>query len=517
MTRPFSFNLIDEPWLPCQSLAGQTNLLSLRELFAQAHRLRSLAGDSPIETAALFRFLLVILHRLFGPADPDSWLELWQAERIPQEAVAAYLADWHERFDLFHPDYPFFQAGDPRVKPKSIISLRHDWASGNNATLFDHNCEDAGLTLSPDRAARALITAQVFGLAGLSGIPQKFTDGAGAGGIIFLAAGANLKESLLLNLLPYPDESVFPTSAQDRPAWEMADPFQPDRQVPYGYLDYLTWQNRRILLRPEKDGGQVGVRTMTMAPGLRLDASMRDAMKLYRKHEKHGLLALTFSEERALWRDSASLLAIRSADDRDTVPHEGFKWLAELVTEGMLPRHQTYGCVALGMAKKQAKVFFFREERLPLDLHYLSDQRLVERLASALDQAEAAGRELRFALRLFGIYLQVSNPEEAAWQKLNPNTRDAVDDWIRHTAAEAHYWAGLDLPFRTLIAGLPAQPEPAQLAWQDAVRAAARAALDHAANFLSGDPRSFKGEVRGRSYLNYRLREALPILQEENI
>lgn len=87
MTQTFSFNLVEEPWIPCVDKNGATIELNLRELFAQAHQLRTIAGDSPPVTAALHRFLLAILHRVFGPADEDVWVDLWESEQWDIHAV----------------------------------------------------------------------------------------------------------------------------------------------------------------------------------------------------------------------------------------------------------------------------------------------------------------------------------------------------------------------------------------------------------------------------------------------
>ena len=64
-----SFNLIDEPWIPC-ILDGTRVELGLRDVLAQAQQLREIRGDSPLETASLHRLLLAVLHRIFGP---KSW------------------------------------------------------------------------------------------------------------------------------------------------------------------------------------------------------------------------------------------------------------------------------------------------------------------------------------------------------------------------------------------------------------------------------------------------------------
>lgn len=517
MTHSFSFNLVDEPWLPCTRLDGTAVTLNLRAVLSQCHQLQSLAGDSPPQTATLHRFLLAILHRVFGPADYAAWGELWQAGQFDAPAIQAYLDKWRRRFDLFDAERPFYQSPDPRVKPKSTISLSHDRASGNNATLFDHHTETDGETLTPAQSARVLITAQTYGLAGLSGITQKFTDGTSAGGIIFLVEGDNLRQTLLLNMIMYPagDADMFGHTRKDAPAWEMDDPFTPAREQPFGYLDYLTWQNRRVLLRPELLNGHTVVRHMTMGPALRLDPTTTDTMKHYRKDDKLGFLATSFNEDRVLWRDSAAFFTFRDVGDRKVRPPATFRWLRELVGENELPRQNIYRCMALGMSKKQAKVFFFREERLPLPLAYLADENLVNHLRLALDKTGTVAFDLLQAVRRVGMFLQVSDADGKQWGELNSNAKDAINGWVNHTGVDRHYWSGLDIPFQTFIVDLAQDAEPALLRWYAQLHAAAQDAFNQAAQYVGNDGRSFKAIARGQSYLNYRLHQLIPQQQEE--
>ena len=514
MSESFSFNLVDQPWLPCVRLDGTSVTLNIGDVLIQAHQLQSLAGGSPPTTAALHRFLLAILHCVFGPADYDEWANLWEAERFAESEISEYLAAWRDRFDLFAEDRPFYQVEDPRVKIKSTISLSHDRASGNNPTLFDHHREKTGEILTPAEAARTLITAQVFGLAGLSGIKQKFTDGPCAGGIIFMVEGNNLKQTLLLNMHAYPDDGFFPQTGTDIPAWEMNDPFDPKRSHPFGYLDYLTWQNRRVLFQPEIMAGQTIVRKMTMGPALRFAPSLLDSMKLYRPDKKLGLVAISFNENRAFWRDSASLFSFHTDSEGHFRPPATFAWLRELVDQYYLSRDKTYRCVALGMSKKQAKVNFFREERLPFPLLYLTDKEKVEKLDSATDNAETVAYDLLMALRRTGIYLQVADAESKQWRGLNRNAKSAINDWVDHTGAVRFYWASLDIPFQEFIICLAKDRAAALVTWQEAVRDSAIAAFNQATQYAGNNGRSFKATVRGRSYLNYRLNELLPQKEE---
>lgn len=516
MTQSFSFNLVDEPWIPCVREDKVTVELSLLGVFAQAHQLRHLAGDSPLVTAALLRFLLALAHRVYGPHDEEEWVRLWEMERWDVQPLEEYLSIWRHRFDLFDAAHPFYQADDERVKPKSVISLSHDRASGNNATLFDHHTESTGETLSPAQAARTLIAAQAYGLAGLSPIKQNFTDGASAGGILFLVEGDSLRETMLLNMLSYPpDTNQFKVQTdKDKPAWEMDNAYLPKRTNPLGYLDYLTWQNRRVRLLPERFAGRTVVRNMTMGPALRMDASVLDPMMHYREDKKLGHIALSFREDRVLWRDSASLFGITANNGTGMRPPATFQWLRWLLEEMETPeKHRLYRTLALGMSKKQAKVFFFRQESLPLPLAYLTQEELVTYLHTVLSRTETVAFDLVQALRLTGMLERVAEVEDGGWQKqwrgLNRNAKGDINNWIDHTGAERNYWASLDTPFQQLIVSLPENADEAMAAWHEQLRRSALAAFDLAGQATANDARSFKAVVRGQGYLQYRLDEAL--------
>ena len=150
---------MDDPWIACIRLDGTRATLGLRDALVQADALWDLSGEPRIVDAATHRLLLAVLHRVFGPLDVQAWGELWKKRRWDAATIDEYLSAWRHRFDLFDSERPFYQVAEPRVKPKSIISLIRHVASGRNPTLFDHHTEAEGLALSPAEAAFALITA----------------------------------------------------------------------------------------------------------------------------------------------------------------------------------------------------------------------------------------------------------------------------------------------------------------------------------------------------------------------
>ena len=506
-----SYDLRTQPWIPCVRNDGAAVTLSLQATLAEAHTLREPGGESPLVTAALYRLLLAVLHRVYaGPADPGAWGAIWDARQFDAARLNAYFDRWGDRFDLFHPERPFYQAPDDRVKPKSVTALVHHVASGNNATLFDHHTDEGGLALTPPEAARMVVVAQTFGMGGLSGIPGvAFTGAPWVGGIVLLVQGKTLFDTLVLNMLAYNENEKPPCqrTSRDRPAWEQDDPFSPERQIPHGYLDYLTWQNRRVLLFPAETANGVLVREMTVAPALRLDAEVYDPQKHYRIDKKLGHLALRFNEDRALWRDSAAIFEMRGDDYH---PPLALKWLGQLQKYTSLNKADQQRMLALGMANDKAKVEFYRSEQWPLPLAYLDEESgpvLVEALKEITQTAENVSSQLWGAMRTLAQLLLCPESDLEGAHQPHPDDINAI---TRQWDVKRRYWSRLEIPFRRTLEFVPRDKGAAMIDWQQTLRRTAWNAFDSIAEDLSNDPRALKAYVKARGQLAGGLKKALP-------
>lgn len=523
MNEPFTFNLIDERWIPCiRADDGRVVTLSLRQTLAESHALHDIAGDTPVQTAALYRLLIAILLRVYRPgaADFAAWREMWHSPTWDMERIDAYLEAWRTRFDLFARERPFYQSDsdDKRVAPKPMTSLKYGNGFLHNP-LFDHDNEATERAIPAAEAARNLIAVQAFGLGG--GHKGMFSDGPLSKGIVFFVQGNNLKETLFLNLLPYPDrERKSPGNDQDddAPAWEQADPFADKSSRPRGLLDYLTWQNRRILLFPEWQGDQLVVSRWQVGGGARLDTPVSDPFKAYVEDLKLGLLPYQFDESRGLWPNSYALFAATPLrNERHSVPPATFGQVGSLIDNAdFLGRHVVYRCKALGQGKDQAKVEFLREERFPFPVRYLVDATLRAQLQDALQTCDAAAFQLRGALRRVGFYLYVAKPDDYSWKgaginlkapkQLGEPTRNDIDNWLRHTEADIFFWSALDVPFQKFIVRLSTPGSSEATAWWRAqVRAAATGAFAKAKEYAHESDRAHRAVVEGQGYLTYQL------------
>ena len=497
-----SLNLLDEPWLPVVRTDGTPGEVGIRDALVDGQHIRSLVGETPLQTAALHRLLLAVLHRaLMGPRDAAAWRELFSGDVIPVTSLLTYLERWDERFDLLDGAHPFYQVAelDPD-RAKSIARLT--FFDDNNPTLFEHQTIDDPKPLSAAQTARALVTAQAFHPGGLMTGPSGNASAKHAplvNAAVFLVPGGSLWETLTLNLHGYNGRDQRPFEFDDEAdsaPWERDAATGVGERHPRGYVDLLTWQSRRIRLLQDDTG--MSFRKAVFMPGEALPPDMLqdlDPMLGFRKL-KTGWLPLGFREGRALWRDSMAVLGALEGHVRPRM----LSWLAEA---GSGRDVLLDDLMALGGRSKQSKFLFWRSEFLPVTSDYLRDEEgyLVEELGRAVELAEDVGliltdRRVRGPLGSLGGDLGLS--------------RSQVGQFIQSSRVADTYWEALDAPFRDFVYALPVGIVPESPTrsgaapgkrWAGVVRAAARDAFEQLERSLSRSGRSLRAIARARGRL----------------
>ncbi len=365
--------------------------------------------------------------------------------------VNTYFAEWADRFDLFHEKYPFFQrAGFTTKEPSGINRLAQELSRGNNAALFDHTTDDPPPALTPARAARVVVAEQAFAVGGGKSDTGNTTHAPLVSGAVVLARGDTLFETLWLNLTVFSNKDPVASLPDDVPVWERP-PTEPHKQPgrPRGYLDYLTWQSRTLRLHPEEVNGKVMVRRVSYAQGRKLEvpAGFYDPMIAYSRSKEEGDRPVRLSENRDLWRDSATLFQFAEADQfkGPTTLHT----LAHFELKEVLPRAARYRVSVFGLCTDKAKVNFWRHETLPLPLAYLDRPELVESLKHSLELAEAVKDALRKAAWAAAANWLTGSAE------MNPD-KDRVSAVVDSFAPDRLYWSRLERPFRELLVTLAA-------------------------------------------------------------
>nr|WP_162689259.1 type I-E CRISPR-associated protein Cse1/CasA [Streptomyces sp. ST1020] len=366
--RPPSFNLAVEPWLPVQRTDGTTAHLSLTELFQQADSVRRLVGDVPTQEIALLRLLLAILHdTLDGPAEIEDWEDLWLSAD-PFAAVADYLAQHQDLFNLFDPERPFYQVAGLHTAKHEIAPLSRIVADVPVGEQFFTMRRPSVETLSYAEAARWLVHAHAFDTSGIKSAMAG--DDRGKAGKVYplgvgslghlggvFAEGATFRETLLLNLiaLEEPEAGFDDRTVKDLPVWRRPEPLGPgerERAAPTGLRDLYTWQSRRIRLHAQA-GAVTGV-VLGYGDPLTLAAPWTcEPMSSWRRSEiqekKQGrtpyYTPLRHDPSRAAWRGLEALLPARrqAADDGrrgepDRVVRAGVaRWFTKVITASEIP------------------------------------------------------------------------------------------------------------------------------------------------------------------------------------
>ena len=504
-----SFNLIDEGFIPCVMEDGTRRDLGIRETLEQAHHILEIRDDSPLVTIALHRLLLAILHRNFGPSSYDKWKAIWQASSFDADRLSAYFNKWRGRFDLFDKAHPFYQTAQFATKKQSGSNrLAVQLAQGNNATLFDHTHEADPPDFTENEAARFLITEQAFAIGGGKSETGYATSGPLIGGATVFPVASTLFHTLMLNLVRYTQEQPVPSGKDDVPCWERETPVG-GGATPAGYLDYLTWQSRRIRLLAGSDDATT-VRFLSYSQGRALSPSydLHDPHMAFRRDPKKGDLALRLSETRDLWRDAGTLL--RWFDTESARPAAVVRWLHDLSLDVTLSQDFVFDCMVVGLCTDKAKVHFWRLERLPFPLRVLADEQLFENVPFTLQLAETAAGNLKGATKTLVSAILAPDGRKPDGKR--------VGQMVDQLAPDRPYWSRLELPFRELLRELPGDYDQAQLAvarwgW-NTVRSTALGAFEETAEQLDHSARVLRAVAVARAQLRRQLNKHLQTQKE---
>ncbi|MET8153763.1 type I-E CRISPR-associated protein Cse1/CasA [Actinoplanes sp. NPDC049668] len=502
-----AFDVALGPWIPVL-VDGSRRLLSLRECLVESHRIDGLAVDTPLETVAVFRQVLLpaYLDAMFGgpqglppPADEDEWHLLWNKGRLDAARIGDYLERYADRFQLFGPR-PFAQVaglatagGD--TKPVSLLIAAA--ASGNNVPLFSARTEADPPSLTPAEALRALLATQCFDTAGIKsgavGDPAvkagkttgNVTGPLGSLGVV-VPWGQTLFETLMLHTPIQPQ----PFRATDRPQWRTSEHDSDDPAGPawrsrpaQGLLDLLTWQARRIRLLPERDGDRVVIRRVVVAAGDRLSPFPQDV-------EPHtawkpsttsaGQVPVRHVAGRAAWRGLQALLAVGDDPGSSVTAARVLRQIADLRAERCLPADLPVQVMTVGVqyGTQSAVVEEVIVDHLPLPLAALDPHGPV---AALLGQVVAHADDLRVAANRFGDELR----EAAGGDKLAWNQGQRIGDTLVHRFTPVVH---------RLLTGLQHQPQraaEAEAAWRTTARRYALEVIDPAVS--SAPPTAFLG------------------------
>jgi len=374
-----SFKLTQEPWIPVVSPNFQVQEVSLIKLFETWEDTREIQADNPPTTLAIYRLLLAILHQAYqGPRDEEHWDEIYEDDG--QKAIN-YLREQEDCFDLLHPERPFMQDKTLTVDQGAEIYQAYALHGNNTSTVFCHEHQWSGSLLTMSEAARLVLRLHLFDVGGRkTGTPVSAGSIPTMNVVNVMACGKSLKETILVNLMQY-DKKAIPcvVDGEDLPIW---DPKRenncPRERIPKGYIDYLTYQWRRVRLFSQKDGSD-HVTKVAFQGGDRLpkdvSPSQWECGVPYKKLEKAGKsqqIGIRLDLRRSLWRDSHAIL---QSSDSNSCPMI-VDWIANLKKGNELIEEGAVKLKVFGLSADKAKPWGWVSEQFSAPIDYLRKKEL---------------------------------------------------------------------------------------------------------------------------------------------
>ena len=380
-----TFNLIDDPFIPTE-----IGLVSLSYILAHAHEIRYIQCENPLQTAALYRFLLPFVYRSHGVNTDAEWIELW---RKGEFNTTGYLAKWHDAFYLFG-DHPFYQDSTLNGEKCESINKLYHWTN-NDASLF---CKMfGGMELSPCQVAVALICYQTMSVnagRGLTLPRSNFLANAGRSTMIVMR-GSTLFETIMLNCRPLAGLRIEQAS-KDSPWWERPNY---EKTAYIGYLDYLTSPARRVRLVVNKNGT---ISQFHDARGCEAVDNIIDPFAMYKFDEKDKRLKpIPYYHTRNLWRQFQALKTSLDSNN-NSVTYDNNRNIDLLDS---IPGHQDYQfgytCFGMMMDGKLTKYRDVTQTELVLRISDIKNEGLYNQIRNAVEESERVGKILNDKLYFF--------------------------------------------------------------------------------------------------------------------
>ena len=318
----FSYNLLNEPWIPTRDVSDETICRGIEDSLKNAHQIKDIIDPAPTIQYSLYRFLIAFIMDVYGFKNPDNDLtdleKLIQSGKFDSDLIDTYIGKWSDRFDLFNEKYPFMQVPSPiGKKEKSISDLMVHIPTGNNVIHFHHLYANEN-AYSPAVCARSLITISNFAVSGTAGpgVPNFMSGINGRPPVYALIRGKNLFETLVYNICRFSD---FLLTGSEPPAWSSKKIPNPEEINVYSLLEGLTWRARAITLIPEEknsictysgEHSRILVSKMIMTPGFNAIGDWFDPYVPY-AYSKKGPDPIRFSGNKDIWREIGPLMFLQ--------------------------------------------------------------------------------------------------------------------------------------------------------------------------------------------------------------
>nr|WP_225954664.1 type I-E CRISPR-associated protein Cse1/CasA [Kibdelosporangium phytohabitans] len=413
--------------------------VSLRELLVNAHEYTDVACVVPPATVGMLRVLYVIAARVTG-LDRASSVEEWSVRRrailnegaFRKKHLDEYLEKYADRWDLFHPVWPWLQ--DPRLveqaelKPANVLDPTRP---GDNSPIWwRHTHRDHSPPIPVAEALQWLLVHHFYGSGGTGGTrqvgnvhSQHMSAGPLRSTLSFHPWCGTLFETLIAGI-PSPSTVASP-SGEDLAPWELGerhDPLAtpPDATWPAGVL---TGRSRHAILLVANDTADHVVGCYLTWAWKQKHPPHEDPYTIHSRRNDGTWEPRAADATRALWRDVDALLADHPEHHRPAI----------LTATLSLPDryHETLRVRAYG---------FDQDRKATNNAWYTATTPPLVTTMSENDPARATGARLLHTAAE-EVATEMRKALRKAYRSLGtgqPGRRDDDVPWL--APADTHYW-----------------------------------------------------------------------------
>jgi hypothetical protein len=178
------YNVSEQPWIPVEYLEGENRfrVVSLRQLFLDAHLIKDITETDPLNRVSLRRLLqgiaifLIQLNNNGSSPKTSEWRNRLEENRgFAEEEVANVFSVLYPHLFLYHPEFPFLQdlriltVGEKLPETSADVLIPHISGEDSSAWMYKPNDPKVGIGLSLSETALGLVQRYFYGYPGNGG------------------------------------------------------------------------------------------------------------------------------------------------------------------------------------------------------------------------------------------------------------------------------------------------------------------------------------------------------------
>lgn len=364
------YSVIKCPVVLVLDMNDRVQEMSFRQVFEQAHLLKDISGDNPLDRFAMFRLLVAFAMDAYKPQTWRERKELFNQGCFDMKQFDEYVNQCEQNgacFDLLDAQKPFMQAAHDeeldRNALKSIAKLSPVLPQGNNHMFWLHQPEEVQcMTLT--RAFRTMLGLYTFCTAMSQGYPSPVNN---TTPVYTMVKGENLYQTIILNMLSIAECEPIDYGEGMVP-WRKNSPIIPKQEVlDVTLLEALTWQPRRITLQCDNDY-QVTSVWLQQGKNFKGNEVWADPWVPRKCTAKGDWITLKPQTQRALWRDLGTIL-LDTNGKKNRAPTTVTQCLKIMSTKPSLVK-----VYEIGLVTSNASFVDLMEDELSVPVYLLEDE-----------------------------------------------------------------------------------------------------------------------------------------------